>query len=134
MANPERGSMMPLLGALAFTAIVVLFLAVEIGRFGGAWRTAAFAADAGAAAAAAEIDRASAYEGTLALDEHTAATLGIAEAMATAPRPGRTATASTTTRQVCITVTQPHDPSLLRSVGILEETITVTACAGPREG
>ena len=59
----ERGSMLPFLGALFFVGFVLLGLALDTALLAATYREAAFAADAGAEAGAAQLESGAAYGG-----------------------------------------------------------------------
>lgn len=130
----ERGSMLPMLGALIFAGLVVLGLAADVAVYAATYRDAAFAADAGAEAGAAMLAPPAAYEGDLTLEPAVAADVAVAEAEAARPRPGRSATATPEPGRICVTVTQLHQNRFLLALGIGPTTIVVTGCAEPRQG
>jgi hypothetical protein len=130
----ERGSVLPAVFVLAFAGLLLLGLAVDLGRWGATWREAAFAADAGAEAGAAMIDPAAAYRGELLLDPVLAEDVAADAALRARPRPDRTVTAAGTPAEVCVTVSQPFRPTLLRAAGIGPVEVTADACARPAQG
>ncbi len=130
----ERGSMLPYLGALFFIGFVVLGLALDASLLAATYREAAFAADAGAEAGAAQLEIASAYEGTTHLDRSSAVVAAESASLAARVRLGRRATASTDGTTICIAVTDRFEPRILGSIGVGTQGITVSACAAPRQG
>lgn len=130
----ERGSMLPYLGALFFIGFVVLGLALDASLLAATNREAAFAADAGAEAGAAQLEIASAYEGTTHLDRSSAVAAAESASLAARVRLGRRATASTDGTTICIAVTDRFEPRILGSIGVGTQGITVSACAAPRQG
>ena len=130
----DRGSAMPMLAVLVFGGVLVLGLALDLGRWASTWREAAFAADTGAAAGAAMIDAASAYRGRLELDAAAAHATALDAAASARARTGRSASAAVDPFRICVTVRQPFAPTLLRAVGVGERTVTATACASPAQG
>ncbi len=129
----DRGTTLPIVALLLFGGALAVALAVEVGRVGAAWREASFAADSGAEAGAAALDPAEAYRGRLLLDPALAEEAAVAAALATRPRPGRTAAARAETDRVCVTVRQPFPTGLLGSVAA-GRVITADACASPSQG
>jgi hypothetical protein len=129
----DRGTVLPVLALLMLGGALAVALAVEVGRCGAAWREASFAADAGAEAGAAAIDRGEAYEGRLLLDPALAEQEAIAAALAARPRDGRVAAAAADAARVCVTVHQPFPPGLLGST-VGGRVIAATACASPGQG
>jgi len=130
----ERGSMLPYLGALFFVGFVLLGLALDTALLAATYREAAFAADAGAEAGAAQLESGAAYGGEVVLDRATAVAVAEAASLSARSRVGRTATAATDGTEVCVVVVDHYEPRILGAVGIGEEGITVHACAAPRQG
>jgi len=130
----ERGSMLPYLGALFFIGFVVLGLALDTSLLAATYREAAFAADAGAEAGAAQLDEASAYRGTTRLDRGPAVVAAETASLAARSRSGRTAVASSDGATVCVAVTDRFEPRILGSIGVGTLGVTVRACASPRQG
>ena len=129
----DKGTVLPILALLLVGGALAVALAVEVGRIGAAWREASFAADAGAEAGAAVIDRDAAYRGELLVDPAPAEEGAIAAALAARSRDGRTASADADPARVCVTVRQPFPPGLLGSVAG-GRLITASACASPGQG
>jgi len=129
----DRGTVLPILALLLVGGALAVTLTVEVGRIGAAWREASFAADAGAEAGAAVIDRDAAYRGELLLDPAPAEESAIAAALAARSRDGRTASADADTTRICVTVSQPFPSGLLGSVAG-GRLITASACASPGQG
>lgn len=130
----ERGSMLPYLGALFFIGFVVLGLALDTSLLAATYREAAFAADTGAEAGAAQLEVDSAYEGMTRLDPGPAVAAAEAASLAARSRSGRTAAATTDGTTICIAVTDRLEPRILGSIGVGTQGITVSACAAPRQG
>lgn len=130
----ERGSMLPMLGALIFTGLVVLGLALDVALLGATYRRAAFAADTGAEAGAAVLSVDDAYAGILALDPAQAEGVAVEAAVGARAAAGRTVSASADSARVCITVVDRYEPRLIGSLGIGPATVAVTACAEPGRG
>ncbi len=130
----DRGSVLPMFAVIVFGGVMVLGLALDLGRWASTWREAAFAADTGATAGAAMIDNVAAYRGELALDPARAQDTAVTGARDARPRAGRAASAEVTAARVCVTVRQPFRPTLLRAVGVGERMVTATACAVPAQG
>ncbi len=107
---------------------------IDLARWGAVWREAGFAADAGAEAGAAMVDAELLYKGVLALDPATAEWKGMETARAARPRPERRVDAHADPDQVCVTVHQTFRPTILRAVGVADQTVTVDACAEPHAG
>ena len=129
----ERGTVLPVLALLLVGGAMAVALAVEVGRCGASWREASFAADAGAEAGAAAIDREAAYAGLLLLDRDAAEEVAAAAALAARPRMGRRVSVAAGTNEVCVTVHQPFPPGLLSSVAG-GRVIAASACASPGQG
>lgn len=130
----ERGSMLPYLGALFFVGFVLLGLALDTALLAATYREAAFAADAGAEAGAAQLERGAAYEGVVALDREAAVAAAEAASLAARSRAGRTASASTNGTEVCVVVVDSYEPRILGAIGVGRQGVTVNACAAPRQG
>ncbi len=134
MPRSDAGSVLPMVAVIVFGGVMVLGLALDLGRWAATWREAAFAADTGATAGAAQIDAAAAYRGVLALDPARARATAASGAADARPRPGRVSTVDAIPARVCVTVRQQFRPTLLRIVGVGERTVTATACAVPAQG
>ena len=130
----ERGSMVPLVGALAFTGLVIIALAADTALLAATYREVAFAADVGAEAGAAILDHDAAYDGSILLYHQAARETAARAALNARDRPARTVFASATDDRICVDVTQPHGTRFLGAIGVAPVTITVTACAEPRAG
>ena len=130
----ERGSILPYLGALFFVGFVLLGLALDTALLATTYREAAFAADAGAEAGAAQLERGAAYGGELALDRQAAVDAAERASLAARSRAGRTASASTDGTEVCVVVVDSYEPRILGAIGIGRQGVTVDACAAPRQG
>lgn len=129
----ERGSMLPFMAALIFTGLVVIGLALDASLLAATYREAAFAADVGAEAGAAEL-AADSYGGDPVLDPERAEASAADAALSARPRVGRSAVASADPARVCVSVTDRYQPRILGAVGVGPEVITVEACAEPRRG
>jgi hypothetical protein len=130
----ERGSMLPYLGALLFVGFVLLGLALDAALLAATYREAAFAADAGAEAGAAQLERAAAYGGEMVLDREGSIAAAERASLAARSRAGRTARATTDGTEVCIVVVDHYEPRILGALGIGAHGVTVQACAAPRQG
>ena len=126
--------MLPALAVLVLGATLSLGLAYDLGGWANTWREAAFAADAGAEAGAAALDRGAAYGDTLHLEPRLAQVTAFEAAHAARPRPDRSVVSTADLTQVCVTVVQPFRPSLLRALGIGELSVQAEACAAPAQG
>lgn len=126
----ERGSTLPMAAALVAIGIIVLVLALDVTLYAAAVREAAFAADAGAEAGAARIDRDARYAGVLVLDEASSIDAARSAARAARPRDGRAVAARVESGVLCVEVTQPFQGRLVT----VAATITTRACAAPSEG
>ena len=129
----ERGTVLPVLALLLAGGALAVALCVEVGRCGAAWREASFAADTGAEAGAAALDRRAAYAGVLRLDPDLARAAAEEAALAARPRPERRVSATAGPGRVCVTVHQPFPAGLLAPV-VRGRVITATACASPARG
>ncbi len=125
--------MLPFMAALIFVGLVVTGLALDVALLAATYREAAFAADVGAEAGAAEV-AANAYGDDPRLDADRAQATAIASALAARPRAGRTAVASADPDRVCVTVTDRYQPRILAAIGVGPEVITIQSCAEPRRG
>ncbi len=130
----ERGSMLPYLGALFFIGLVVLGLALDTALLAATYQEAAFAADVGAGAGAAQLQEGPAYGGELRLDPSAAVEAAEAASLSARSRAGRNASASTDGARVCVVVTDHYEPRILGAIGIGTEGIAVRACAAPGKG
>ncbi len=130
----EEGTVLPAIALLVISGFLVLGLALDLGRWAATWRETAFAADTGAEAGAAMIDTAAAYGGELVLDGPLAGATAATAARRARPRPGRTTEVAVRPTEICVTVSQPFRPSILRALGIRTRTVTATACATPAQG
>ncbi len=125
---------MPAMLAVVLGGLLVLGLALDLGRWAFVQREAVFAADAGAQAGAAIIDQEAAYRGATRLDRGAARTVAVEAALEARPRPGRTAAAAVGPAEVCVTVRQPFGTTLLRAAGVGGAEIRASACARPAQG
>jgi len=130
----ERGSMLPYVGALFFVGFVLLGLALDTALLAATYREAAFAADAGAEAGAAQLEAGSAYGGEMVLDPDAAIAAAETAALSARLRVGRTASAATDGVDVCVVVVDQYEPRILGAIGIVGKGVTVRACAAPRQG
>ena len=130
----ERGSMLPYLGALLFVGFVLLGLALDTALLAATYREAAFAADAGAEAGAAQLETGAAYGGEMALDRATAVAAAETASLSARSRAGRTASAWADGTEVCVSVVDHYEPRILGVIGIGRQGVAVRACAAPRQG
>lgn len=130
----ERGSALPSALVVLLGGLLVFGLAYDLGRWGATWREAAFAADAGAEAGAAVLDREAAYRGRLELDLREAERVAVEAGRSARPRPERTVQALAERTRVCVSVSQGFRPTLLRMAGIGPTEVAARACAVPRQG
>jgi hypothetical protein len=130
----ERGTVTPVLVILLAAGVAALGLAVDLGRFAAAAREVAYAADAGAEAGAARIDRAGAYAGEIRLDPAEARAAALRGAQRARPRAGRTVEVFADRYRVCVTARLRVEPGLLRAFGVKPWTVASTACASPAVG
>jgi hypothetical protein len=126
--------MLPYLGALFFVGFVLLGLALDTALLAATYREAAFAADAGAEAGAAQLEAGAAYGGEMALDRATAIVAAEAASLSARSRAGRTANAWADGTEVCVAVVDHYEPRILGAIGIGGQGVTVWACAAPRQG
>lgn len=130
----ERGSMLPYLGALFFVCFVLLGLALDTALLAATYREAAFAADAGAEAGAAQVEVGAAYGGEMVLDQDAAIAAAETASLAARLRVGRTVTATSDGVDVCVVVVDQYEPRILGAIGIGSQEVKVRACAAPRQG
>ena len=130
----ERGSMLPYLGALFFVGFVLLGLALDTALLAATYREAAFAADAGAEAGAAQLGTGAAYGGEMALDRATAVAAAETASLSARSRAGRTASAWADGTEVCVSVVDHYEPRILGVIGIGRQGVAVRACAAPSQG
>lgn len=123
-----------MLAVLLVAAAAAIALAADMGRFAATLREATFAAEAGAEAGAAMIDRASAYRGRLLLDPEPARAAAREAALAARPRPGRSVSVFGDETSVCVTVWDRYRPGILRIFGVGGSTVRVYSCAIPVRG
>lgn len=126
--------MLPYLGALFFVCFLLLGLALDTALLAATYREAAFAADAGAEAGAAQVEVGAAYGGEMVLDPDAAIAAAETASLAARLRVGRTATATTDGVDVCVVVVDQYEPRILGAIGIGSQGVTVRACAAPRQG
>lgn len=126
----ERGSAHLTLVALLFGGVLMLGLAVDIARFGAAWREASHIASTAAETGAGWINRRAAREGDLrvAPDQAEEAASAFVDA---AGHPGEV---SVSPARVCVTVIIDVKPTLLTIVGAGTKTVTARSCAEPHQG
>jgi len=129
----ERGSMLPFMAALFFVGLVVTGLALDTALLAATYREAAFAADVGAEAGAAELVPGG-FSGEPRLDPARAQSSAVDAAVSARPRPGRTAVAVADPTSVCVSVTDRYEPRILSAIGAAPVDLTVEACAEPRIG
>lgn len=125
--------MLPFMAALIFVGLVVTGLALDAALLAATYREAAFAADVGAEAGAAEL-AAGGFGNGPRLDPERAQSTAVDAAVTARPRTGRTAVAVADPTGVCVSVTDRYEPRILGAVGVAPETLTVEACAEPRRG
>ena len=125
--------MLPFMAALIFVGLVVTGLALDAALLAATYREAAFAADVGAEAGAAEL-AAGGFGNEPRLDPERAQSTAVDAAVTARPRTGRTAVAVADPAGVCVSVTDRYEPRILGAIGVAPETLTVEACAEPRRG
>ena len=130
----ERGTVSPVLVLLLAAGVAALALAVELGRFAAATREVAFAADTGAEAGATRVNRVAIYNGELLLDVPDAERVAARSARRARGRPDKTIHVAATTEEVCVTVSRPFEPGLLRAFGVGPWEVAARSCATPRTG
>jgi len=128
MVSPERGAAHLTLMGLLFGGVLMLGLAVDMIRFGAAWREAAHLAATAAEAGAGWVDQSAAYRGELAIDP------GLADAAArlVAGGAGHGVGTTITGNRICVEVAIRVHPTLLAMVGAGPKMATATSCAEPR--
>jgi hypothetical protein len=124
----ERGAVHLTLVALLFGGTLMLGLAVDMARFGAAWREASHLAATAAEVGAGWIDEAQAYEGQIAIDADRADRA----ARAVAGVPGHRVRTEITSLRICVEVSIRVRPTLLALVGAEDQRATATSCAEPR--
>lgn len=130
----ERGSALPGVLVVLMGGLLAFGLAYDLGRWGSTWREAAYAADAAAEAGAAMLDPAAAYADRLELDPDLARKTALEVGRAARPRPGRTVEVATSRDRVCVLISQPFRPTLMRMAGLSPAQVSARACASPRQG
>ena len=130
----ERGSMLPYLGALLFVGFVLLGMALDTALLAATYREAAFAADAGAEAGAAQLEAGAVYGGDMVLDRKASIAAAETASLAARSRAGRSARATTDGTDLCVVVVDHYEPRILGAVGIGAHGVTVQACAAPGRG
>lgn len=126
----DRGAVHLVVVALLFAGTLMLGLAVDITRFGIAYREAAHLATVSAEAGAGWIDEVAAREDRLLVDQSRARTAAIAVASG----PGRTVSVATTPDRVCVRVAIRVRPGPLSLAGAGSREVAATGCAEPRSG
>ncbi len=129
----ERGSALPSVMALVVAGLLLIGVAIDLGRWAGTWRSVSAAADAGARAGAGHVTPDSLYSGGAEVDIEAATEAARATSLSGAPS-GRTAQVRADATQVCVVVTDVHLPGWLRAVGVQPTPVTATACAAPGRG
>lgn len=129
----ERGSASILVIGMLLVALAVSAIAVDLTRWAGHVREAAFAADSGAMAGGGIVNAEALRRGELRLDQ-TAAAEAERVALLTRASPSRSAVATVTGAEVCVTVRQTFSPGLTRWIGAGDRVAVGTACASARQG
>jgi hypothetical protein len=124
----DRGAVHLTLVALLLGGTMMLGLAVDMARFGAAWREASHLAATAAEAGAGWIDRTAAYEGRIVLAAGSAANA----ARQVARGPGHQVRTDTAKDRICVEVSIRVRPTLLTLAGAGPRRATATACAEPR--
>lgn len=130
----DRGSVLPAIAVIALGGVLVIGIGIDLARWGASWREAAYAADVGAEAGAAMIERAAALRGDVSIDETLAVATAVDAALRARQRRGRSATVAVTGVQVCVRVEQPFRTTVARVAGSETLSIAVEACARPAQG
>ena len=122
--------MLPLVGALIFTSLIVIALAIDIALLHTAYLDVGSEADIAAEYGAAMIDETAMHDGSLRLDPeraHSAAT--------TSARDGSmVVSVDVTDGAICVTVGRQHRTRALTLVGMRDIDIRVRSCASPAAG
>jgi hypothetical protein len=125
-----EGSMLPLVGALIFTSLVVVALAIDIALLHSAYLDVGSEADIAAEYGAAMIDVAAMHDGSLRLDPErarSAATTSVSDG-------SRVVSLDVTDSAICVTVGRQHRTRALTLVGMRDIDIRVRSCASPAAG
>lgn len=130
----DRGSATPMVAVLVLGGALLLGVTVDLGRIAAVHAEARRAARAGAEAGAAVIDVEATYRGRVVVDTIRAPETARRAALASRPRPGRTATATADHETVCVRVRQPFEPGPARIAGADRIFVSATACASPQSG
>ena len=126
----DRGAAHLTVVALLFGGVLMLGLAVDIARFGAAWREASHVAATAAETGAGWINRRAARDGDLRIAPAQAETAARAFVEAS----GHPGAIDATPAQVCVVVHIDVHPTLLTIVGARTKTVAAQACAEPRRG
>ncbi|NNC74865.1 MAG: hypothetical protein HKN93_05060, partial [Acidimicrobiia bacterium] len=128
----EQGSMIPIVGVVLLCGLLMLGVAVELGRWAATMRTATAAADAGARAGSVVLDRTQLYSGNLALDPRSAESEAVRSALAYPAPVVVGAEAEASTSGLCVTVEAEFRAGIGKAFGLSDRHVTVVSCAEPR--
>ncbi len=126
----ERGYGSVLALMLLLGGVLVIGLAIDLTRLIATWRETAHLAHTAAETGAGWVEPGALYLGQLTIDEPAAATA----ARTVAAGPNRSVEVHSSPMTVCVTVRQEVAPGITRLTGAAPKTVSVTACASPRQG
>lgn len=132
MMREERGSMVPMMGALLFVGFTIIALAVDVALLHGAYLRASVVADHAAEAAAAMIDVDAAHAGETVLDTRAATAIAVRVLIDNGWQ--GSSEVGFDGAQVCVEVSEPHGTVALAFVGLPTVQVATVACAVPAVG
>jgi hypothetical protein len=124
----EAGTVLPLVGGLAFVALVVLGLVTDVALLHGTYRRTALAADAAAEAGAAMLDPLAVYEARVSLSPDDAA-VEVQRAIQLSDLELNLVAVDVIRDQVCVAVATTHRTVMLVAVGLRDVAVEVRSCA-----
>ena len=127
----ERGTMLPALGGLLFVGLIVLALCVDVAALHATYVRVSTVADAAAEAGASMIDVSALHEGTISLDQGTAASVA-SDWVTGAGLQARAIEVGA--ERVCVESMEDHHTIALGIIGLRRVEVVVRACAEPAVG
>jgi hypothetical protein len=124
----EEGTVLPLVGGLAFVALVVLGLVTDVALLHGTYRRTALAADAAAEAGAAMLDPLAVYEAQVSVSPDDAEA-AVRWAIRLSDLDLSVVAVDVIRDQVCVAVATTHRTAMLVAVGLRDIAVEVRSCA-----
>lgn len=129
----EQGSVLPLVGGLAFVALVMMALTTDLALLHGAYRESAAIADFAAEAGASMIEVASVHAGVLQLDAVAAESAARSWVERSTAQPVDLII-DASSEEICVTLARVHRTTVLPALGIRSVVVRVRSCAVPATG